>query len=135
MDKNTSGTIVTAEVFASAEMVTKLGNAFVTNSGADAGVYPIDLAADTATEPKLEGEGEEEETEPVTEPVTDPVTDPVTEPVTEPETDPKTETTTKAPAASDNTESGCASAVGFASVGLIALAAVAPAVLRKKKED
>ncbi|MBO5295433.1 MAG: hypothetical protein J6B71_09355 [Clostridia bacterium] len=124
-----SGTAVSADVLKSAEMITKLGSAFQLNTGADKDQYPIILVADTTPSPAPEIESDDPPAD------TEPVTDPVTEPVTEPETDPKTETTTKAPTASDNTESGCASVVGFASVGLIALAAVAPVVLRKKKED
>ncbi|MBQ7346586.1 MAG: hypothetical protein IJW55_01375 [Clostridia bacterium] len=138
---NTNGTLVTAAEFASAEMVTKLGSAFVLNTGDDAEAYPIDLAADTATEPMLPEEEEDdqggnEEQGGQQGGTTNPPsggddknneTEPTTEPVTEP--------TTNAPAPTTEEESGCGSVIGVASIGLIAMAAIAPVVLRKKKED
>ncbi|MBQ7346649.1 MAG: hypothetical protein IJW55_01695 [Clostridia bacterium] len=136
--ENTSGTVVTAAEFASAEMVTKLGSAFVLNTGDDASAYPIDLAADTETEPMPEEEEDDQGGQqggqqggttnpPASGDDKDNETEPTTEPVTEP--------TTNAPATTTEEESGCGSVIGVASIGLLAMAAIAPVVLRKKKED
>ena len=134
---NSNGTVVTAAVFKSAEMITKLGAAFQLNTGDDAATYPIILAADTTEAPSPEIESGD-----TTTPGGDTTIDgdsttggdttTTTAPADNNETDAPA-TTTAAPAPAE--EEGCASVIGGATVALLAIAGVAPMVIRKKKED
>lgn len=118
-----SGTVVTASDFAKAEMVTKLGSAFVLSDDAN---YPIALAADTSQEPGLDDGGDDQTPNDNGDENTE------TEPNNDVETEVDTEAETTA-AAED--EGGCGGMIGVASVGVAAVCGVAAMAIRKKKED
>ena len=136
-ERNTNGTVVTADVFKSAEMITKLGAAFQLNIGDDKDEYPIILAVDTTEAPSPEIESGDTttpggDTTIGGDSTTGGDTTTTTAPADNNETDAPA-TTTAAPAPAE--EEGCASVIGGATVALLAIAGVAPMVIRKKKED
>ncbi|MBQ7346589.1 MAG: hypothetical protein IJW55_01390 [Clostridia bacterium] len=131
-----NGTLVSADTFKSPEMLTKLGSAFVANTGEDKDLYPILLAADTTEEPMPEGEEVDPDPGTTNPPATgDNETEPTTEPVTEPVTKPVTNSTEANTSSVDEDDSGCSSTIGGVSVVLIGFAAMASVMVKKKKED
>ncbi|MGM9684078.1 MAG: hypothetical protein ACI3XQ_10835, partial [Eubacteriales bacterium] len=133
-----NGQLVSAEVFASAEMATKLGEAFTFDAGNSQ--YPIGLVANTDEEPSA---GDEEEPVIPVLPVLPGDDDEDGEDGEKTETEAPTGTDeTKAPEQSDSgtekkddeKKSGCGSTVGVSVILVVGTAAIGATVLTKKKK-